>query len=155
MQNVLASYRKRKKNGGFTLVELIIVIAIMAALVAILAPQYIKYVDKSRKTADESTADSILSACRVAATEEAVSGGFTVTWTNNKDKDADDTLTITADDSVKDAVENALKDSLGELDFTKDPIVLKAKTTPDEDPATYTVKSDGDGSVTASGGWWD
>ena len=41
---------EKKSNGGFSLVELIIVIAIMAALVAILAPQYIKYVEKSRAT---------------------------------------------------------------------------------------------------------
>ena len=39
----------RKHNKGFSLVELIIVIAIMAILVAVLAPQYIKYVAKSRE----------------------------------------------------------------------------------------------------------
>lgn len=37
-----------KQNKGFSLVELIIVIAIMAVLVGFLAPQFLKYVEKSR-----------------------------------------------------------------------------------------------------------
>jgi prepilin-type N-terminal cleavage/methylation domain-containing protein len=48
-------------NRGFSLVELIVVIAIMAALVAILAPQYIKYVRKSRATVCET---NLVSAAR-------------------------------------------------------------------------------------------
>lgn len=45
------------KDGrqGFSLVELIVVVAIMAALVAGIAPQYLKYVEKSRIAADEAT----------------------------------------------------------------------------------------------------
>lgn len=42
----------KKNNSGFSLVELIIVIAIMAVLVGVLAPQFIKYVEQSRESTD-------------------------------------------------------------------------------------------------------
>ena len=38
-----------KKNNGFSLVELIIVIAIMAILATVIAPALIRFIDKSRK----------------------------------------------------------------------------------------------------------
>jgi prepilin-type N-terminal cleavage/methylation domain-containing protein len=49
----------KKNNKGFSLVELIIVIAIMAVLVGVLAPQFIKYVEQSRKSRDIQTAQEI------------------------------------------------------------------------------------------------
>lgn len=42
-----------KNNKGFTLVELIIVIAVVAVLSAVIAPQYITYIERSRISTDE------------------------------------------------------------------------------------------------------
>jgi len=52
---------KKMNNKGFSLVELIVVIAIMAVLVGVLAPQFIKYVENSRRSTDISAAESIRS----------------------------------------------------------------------------------------------
>lgn len=50
---------KKTNNKGFSLVELIIVVAIMAVLVGVLAPQYMKYLDKSKKGVDEQLCDNV------------------------------------------------------------------------------------------------
>jgi type IV pilus assembly protein PilA len=51
----------KKNNKGFSLIELIIVIAIMAILVAIIAPNLTKYLGKSKKSTDKKNADEIAS----------------------------------------------------------------------------------------------
>ncbi len=48
-----------KKNKGFSMVELIIVIAIMAILAGVLAPMLIRYIERSRRSVDLQTADAI------------------------------------------------------------------------------------------------
>lgn len=55
-----------KNNKGFSLVELIIVIAIMAILAGALAPALIKYINKSRKSTDIQNADSLRTAVQTA-----------------------------------------------------------------------------------------
>lgn len=44
--------QRKLNNKGFSLVELIIVIAIMAVLIGLLAPQFIKYVQRSKYSTD-------------------------------------------------------------------------------------------------------
>ena len=41
--------RTQKNNKGFSLIELIVVVAIMAVLVGVLAPAYLRYVEKARR----------------------------------------------------------------------------------------------------------
>lgn len=60
---------QKKKNKGFTLVELIIVIAIIAILAIVLAPQYIKYVEKSRWSNDVNQMSELESMVKTAIVE--------------------------------------------------------------------------------------
>lgn len=62
---------KKLNNKGFSLVELIIVIAIMAILVGVMAPSLMKYIEKSRYSADTQIADSAYSALKYAMADEA------------------------------------------------------------------------------------
>lgn len=66
--------RKQKSlgNKGFSLVELIIVIAIMAILVGVMAPQLLKYVERSRESRDVQTADTVRTAIVTAMLDPAV-----------------------------------------------------------------------------------
>lgn len=57
--------KKKLNNKGFSLVELIIVIAIMAVLIGVLAPQYLKYVERSRETSDTDSINSMVSAVEI------------------------------------------------------------------------------------------
>jgi len=65
---------KKMNNKGFSLVELIVVIAIMAVLVGVLAPQFIKYVESSRRSTDISNAQNIQSAVLADIAEGKISG---------------------------------------------------------------------------------
>lgn len=75
-------------NRGFSLVELIIVIAMMAVLVGILAPQFVKYIEQSRESKDLKTMEEIKKAVEAYAADHEHKGdhvveadGTTITYT--------------------------------------------------------------------------
>lgn len=61
----------KKNNKGFSLVELIVVVLIMAIIAVALAPQVMKWVDNSRIATDRQTADSVVSFAQLALTNKA------------------------------------------------------------------------------------
>lgn len=64
--------KKEMNNKGFSLVELIIVVAIMAVLIGVLAPAYLQYVEKSKKTKDCQAVGSIMDASEIVASDVAI-----------------------------------------------------------------------------------
>lgn len=78
--------KKEMNNKGFSLVELIIVIAIMAVLMGVLAPQLIGKIEESKIQSDRSAMSEVANAIKIAMAKEtvydAVSDGTTVSVGN-------------------------------------------------------------------------
>lgn len=132
--------KEKMNNKGFSLVELIIVIAIMAVLVVVLAPQYLKYVERSRNSTDTSNATSIVTALQVWAADPDAGDDSTTAF-----KSGDTfTITIAAGGGSKDASATAaVDDALNEAAITLGDIKCKSKSAWDSYIIKGTVQTNG------------
>jgi type IV pilus assembly protein PilA len=78
-----------KKEGGFTLVELIVVLVILAILAAILVPTLLGYINKAQEEKNYSTAQTVRVAAQSVYDDEV--GHATGTTTVDKTVDTKDT----------------------------------------------------------------
>ncbi len=105
----------KKNNKGFSLVELIVVIAIMAVLMVVLAPALLRYVEKARIQTDETTASDVLNAVETALSDDDVyqkvvaetAGDIQVRYTGNAG-----TVTTTTS-ALQTELDNTLKAGAG------------------------------------------
>lgn len=61
-----------KNDHGFSMVEIIVVIAIMAVLIGILTPQYLRYIKRTRKANDLAVAREIGNAYNILTVDDKV-----------------------------------------------------------------------------------
>lgn len=112
---------KKKNNKGFSLIELIIAIAILVILTGLLAPQFMRYMEKSRESKDMQVLDTIYSAVQTALAEE---GAYTEIKENIATTETDLATLVGAGMSIEDimATSGAFAEevgaTLGSIDVT-------------------------------------
>lgn len=124
--------RTKKNNKGFSLVELIVVVLIMAIIAVALAPQVMKWVNESRKSADASTYDSVVAAAQDALADENVWNKVTAQNSEIKIEISDSGCTIGGPQDFQDKVTEQLGGNTNSI---------KLKQTGAS--ATVTIKADG------------
>ncbi len=110
MQEVEVREQRSTLNKGFSLVELIVVIAIMAVLVGVIASQFVKYVGQSKETSDKSNVDNLQSTANIVLADPTLTtisaGSFVITPGANG-------AAATVSDGVGGNFKSLLEDALG------------------------------------------
>lgn len=124
-------FQKKKNNKGFSLVELIVVVAIMAVLLGVLVPTLVRHVESSRLSKDKSALDEIKNAVEVTlASEKYMDTDVTLSLCNKADK-----VTLT-DSNAPTGFWDEVKANLG----NKETIDLSSKLNKGNTVITMTVK---------------
>lgn len=143
--------QKSLTNKGFSLVELIIVVAIMAVLIGVLAPQYLRYVEKTRLQRDNTGISDFANVLKIAATEEKVNAEIAAAGATG--------ITYSFDSSTPPKLQVAGSANLdGEVQLTVnlDDVTLTSNTYGKAGSPTITVMVDSNGIVAVEAdGWCD
>lgn len=137
---------KKKNNKGFSLVELIVVIAIMAVLMAVLAPAMLRYVEKSREQKDNSAVSEATNAANIALADDNIVQALTENCA----------ITVTVDGSGNGAVAGDSKAPATLVKEVTDTVGTTIKMSSKKyKNTTYTISitADANGVYKATGAW--
>ena len=112
----------KKNNKGFSLVELIVVVLIMAIIAVAMAPQVMKWVDKSRQAKDSSNYDALFSAAQLSTVAVSADKKITISFGSTT------TATIETGGTKLDAFKGEMSKNLPGWDTLK--VVSTEKTGP-------------------------
>lgn len=124
----------QKNNKGFSLVELIVVVAIMAVLMGILVPTLVKNVEKSKKQKDTSAVEEIRTTM-VTNLADPLYSDLEATITYNGTNSKSNKITITTPDDVPPATSDlekflaAVSSDVKDWTFTSKDYKAKPKVT--------------------------
>lgn len=110
-----------KKKKGFTLIELIIVLAVMAIIALIAIPNFTAVRDNSKVKADVQSIETVKRTILMLTSDETIKGNdiITVTFNSTTGKIAAATITgttmIGGDTNNKAGAEKVIKEALGEV----------------------------------------
>ena len=131
---------KNKKNKGFSMIELIIVIAIMAILIAVLAPVYTRYLERARRSDDQQIAKTLKEAVEIALADPQLdnpdAGTYLIAGTNagltavdSNDFWDDVAATMDADYTSATLMRDGLPDEMSGTGFTSIELTISANET--------------------------
>ncbi len=140
--NQVVTINKKKKRKGFTLIELIIVLAVMAIIAAIAIPNFTAVRDNSKNKADVQSAETIKRTVLMLVSDGTIKASDnTITFKDGAFKTGENDV----DDKLKDANENkAFKEALKEV---KAPQGKVDTTAGKKDAGKFSVEMKADGTV--------
>lgn len=130
---------KKMNNKGFSLVELIVVVLIMAIIAVALAPQVMKWVENSRVSTDCTNYESLVENLQLAIADKDCYKAISVDGAEGKVVTAvidDDSTTIGKTGDTGSAYANDIATSLAKIDSSYAKIAKKSSAAT---PATYEI----------------
>lgn len=129
----------KNDNKGFSLIELIVVIAIMAILVGAMAPQVTKYIEKARISNDKQSIGALYTAVQTVYVDPDIENPST--WPA-------DFLTSTTSETFKDNVKTTLGGASGTAIYTTTNTGIIKLNSKAYKGSAVTVTVDSNGAVT-------
>ena len=108
LQSVLAKKASSKKQNGFTLIELMVVVAIVGVLSAVGLPELTKAQGRAKDTAAKATLTNAAKECSIALISDTVDEDYTGGTANTPFADVDGTCEDGGDLKIESATETVL-----------------------------------------------